>query len=119
MLVLSSCSKDDSNTNCLEYDIAYVTSVRAPSIGRVGETIEMEVDFNLKNSCGSFESFKESIDGLSRTIKINTKYEGCECLHVIVPKTEANSFKASVPGEYEFKFKSGETEYIIIFITVT
>lgn len=48
MIVLSSCSKDDSNTNCLKHEIAYTTSVGAPTVGVVGETIEMEIDFNLK-----------------------------------------------------------------------
>jgi len=59
------------------------------------------------------------MDGLSRTMEINGKYEGCECLQVIVPKTVIYEFIASVPEEYELKFKSAENDYIIISITIT
>lgn len=114
-----SCNNDDSNdNNCIEQEIAYVTSVNAPTTGSLNENIEIEVNFDLKNSCGSFKDFIESIEGNSRTIEVNSIYEGCICLQVIKSETITYAFKVSSPGDYELKFKSGENEYIIVVITI-
>ena len=114
-----SCNKVDSNdNNCIEQEIAYVTSVNAQTTGSLNENIEIEVNFDLKNSCGSFKDFIERIDGNSRAIEVNTLYEGCVCLQVIKSETIIYNFKASSPGDYEMKFKSAENEYIIVIITI-
>ncbi|MGO3183020.1 MAG: hypothetical protein ACTIJ9_09335 [Aequorivita sp.] len=114
-----SCDKNDSNDNdCMEQEIAYVTSINAPSTGTINKTIEVEVDFDLKNSCGSFKDFTESINGNSRTIEANAEYDGCICLQVIKSETITYAFEATTPGDYELKFMSGENEYIIVVITI-
>ena len=114
-----SCNKDDSgNNDCVEQETAYVTSVNAPSTGSINETIAIEVNFDLKNSCGYFKDFIERIDGNSRTIKVNTEYNGCICLQVIKSETVNYIFKASTSGDYELKFKSGEDDYIVVVITI-
>ena len=114
-----SCDKDDaSNNDCVEQETAYVTSVNAPSTGSLNENIEIEVNFDLKNSCGSFKDFFESIEGNSRTVEVNSIYEGCICLQVIKSETITYAFKVSSPGDYELKFKSGEDEFIIVVITI-
>lgn len=114
-----SCDKDDSSDNdCVEQQLAYVTSLNAPSTGSINERVEIEVNFDLKNSCGNFKDFIESIDGNSRTIQVNAEYDGCICLQVIKSETVTYTFKASTSGDYELKFKSREDEYIIVVITI-
>lgn len=115
-----SCDKDDSsdNNDCVEQETAYVTSVNAPSTGSISETIKVEVNFDLKNSCGNFKNFIESIDANSRTIEVNTEYDGCICLQVIKSETVTYTFEASTSGDYKLKFKSGEDDYIVVVITI-
>src|SRR5690554_2610198 len=116
---LVGCNKENSDDNCIEHEIAHLTSVNAPSTGVVNEAVEIEVNFNIKNSCGSFIGFEESNNGNSRTIKVNNKYEGCICMEVLEMKTVIYTFKAVGAGEYELKFMSGEDDYIAVVITIT
>ncbi len=113
------CSKDKSDDECISYDVAYVTSVNAPNTGAINEKIPIKIDYYLNNSCGNFEDLIESVDGNSRIIEVNTKYVGCVCLEVLVEETTIYNFETSVPGDYEFKFKSVENEYIVVVITIT
>lgn len=116
---LASCNKDDSNKDCVEFEIAYVTNVEAPEIGTVGETLEIEVSFDVYNSCGDFDDFIQQQENNTRIIEIKVKYEGCICLQAISTITERYSFKPSAPGNFEFKFKSAEDEYITVIIAIS
>ena len=114
-----SCDKNDSKDNdCFEQETAYITTINAPRTGLINESIEIEVNFDLKNSCGRFKEFIESFDGDSRTVEVNAEYDGCICLHEIKSELATYLFKTSNTGEYELKFKSGEDEYIIAVITI-
>lgn len=114
-----SCNKESSNDNCVDYETAYVTSVNGPSTGTVNQDLEFEVDFNIKNGCGKFFGFEESNNVNSKIIKVNTKYEGCVCTDIFVMQTEIYTFRATVAGDYELKFLSGEDEYIVVVISIT
>ncbi len=113
------CSKDKSDDECISYDVAYVTNVNAPNTGAINEKIPIKIDYYFNNSCGNFEDLSERVDGNSRTIEVNTKYVGCFCLEVLVEETTTYNFETSVPGDYEFKFKTIENEYIVVVITIT
>jgi len=114
-----SCNKEYSNDDeCLELETAYVTNVNAPSTGVINETIEIEVNFKVKNSCGNFNNFEEESIGNSKLINVIAIYDDCPCLQVIGAQTAAYFFSASVPGNYELKFRSGPDDFIIAVITI-
>jgi|SRR5690554_326156 len=112
------CNKDDSNNKCTTLEIAYVNDVQAPETGAVGEDIEMDVSFGVRNSCGSFADFIQQQNENTRIIEVKAKYEGCVCLQVAETITTTYTYNPSLPGDYEFKFKSGEDEYITVSIAV-
>ena len=118
---LSGCNNDDNTSldDCpITFETAYVESANAPASGIVGENIAIDVLFNVKNGCGSFNAFEESIMGNSRTIIVSAKYEGCFCTQAIVNLNAIYNFKADVAGEYELKFKSGENDYVLVTISI-
>ncbi len=113
------CDKDDSNNDCNTLEIAYVTDVQAPETINVGEDIEIEVSFTVRNSCGDFADFIQQQNETTRIIEIKAKYEGCECLQVAETITTIYTYNPSIPGDYEFKFKSSQTEYITVIVTAS
>lgn len=113
------CSKDKSDDECIQHELAIVTNVIAPNTGMINEKIPIQIDYYLKNSCGTFKDITERVDGNSRIIEINAKYVGCICLQALVEETATYNFETSVPGDYEFKFKSIENENIVVVITIT
>lgn len=113
------CSKDKSDEECISYEVATVTNVNAPNTGAINEKIPIKIDYFLNNSCGNFENLSEIVDGDSTTIDVNAKYDGCYCLEVLVEETATYNFETSIPGDYEFKFKSVDNEYIVVVITIT
>lgn len=118
LAVLVSCLDDDSE-ECIEYRPENVTEVNSPSTGKINESIEIEVKFAVYNGCGKFEKFIESGSEQSKTIEVQAKYEGCICTDNIPIITAIFEFTPSTIGEYELKFKSGETDYITANIAVT
>lgn len=118
-IAMLSCDKDDSANDCTALEIAYVTDVQAPETGVVGEDIEIEVSFDVRNSCGDFADFIQQQNENTRIIEVKAKYEGCECLQVMETITITYIYKPSIPGDYVFKFKSNQTEYITVIISVS
>lgn len=118
-ITISSCSKDKSDDECIQYDHGIVTNVIAPNTGMINENIPIQIDYYLNNSCGTFKDITERIDGNSRIIEVNAKYVGCYCLQVLQENTTTYNFETSVPGDYEFKFKSVDNEDIVVVITIT
>lgn len=117
-IALLSCDKDDSANDCTALEIAYVTDVQAPETGVVGEDIEIEVSFDVRNSCGDFADFIQQQNENTRIIEVKAKYEGCVCLQVAETITTTYTYNPSLPDDYVFKFKSGEDEYITVSIAV-
>lgn len=118
ILTLISCSDDDSE-ECIGYSRENVKEVNAPDSGKVNEPVEIEVKFAVYNGCGQFEKFIESGSEKSKVIEVQAKYEGCVCTQNIPIITSVYKFTPSTLGEYKLKFKSGETDYITVNITVT
>jgi hypothetical protein len=118
LAILVSCSDDDSE-ECIGYRPENVTEVNSPTSGRINESIEIEVKFPVYNGCGNFEKFIESGSEQSKIIEVQAKYEGCICTDNIPIITAIYEFIPSTIGEYELKFKSGESDYITVNIAVT
>lgn len=116
--ILASCSDDDSK-ECIGYRPENVTEVNAPSSGNINESIEIEVKFVVSNGCGKFDKFIESGSEQLKIIEVQAKYEGCICTANISIITAIYEITYSTIGEKELKFKSGETDYITLNISVT
>ncbi|AVR46764.1 hypothetical protein C7S20_16680 [Christiangramia fulva] len=113
------CSEDDNEEECINYDdVAKVTNVEAPATATVNEVVSVNVTFQVKNACGEFAQFDESIDGTTRTIAVEAVYEGCACAQVITTKTATYEFTPEVTGEYVLKFQTAPNEFIEKTITV-
>lgn len=118
LVTLISCSDDDSE-ECIGYRTENIKEVNAPSSGQVDEPVEIEVKFAVYNGCGGFEKFIESGPEQLKVIEVQAKYEGCICTQDIPILTAVYEFTPSTTGVYELKFKSGETDYIPVTITIT
>lgn len=117
---LVSCSGDDDQTECINsFETEEVTAVDAPETAEVDETVNIEVEFTVSNSCGEFNRFLETGTETSRVITVEAIYEGCVCNEVIGTITATYTFTPEESGEYELKFTSGENEFITANITVT
>ena len=114
-----SCNNDDDKSNeCIEYEVGYVTSVNSPPTGTVNETINLEVSFGVFNGCGFFEKFIEIENENIKTIELEVKYEGCVCTQEATIRTVNYEFITQVPGNYELRFKSNETDYITVNLLI-
>lgn len=118
--LISCYNKDDDNENntCVEFDIAYVTSVSAPNTANVDDTINIEVSFRVFNGCGQFERFIETETDNARAIEVEAKYEGCICTQDAPILTANYEFTPSEANDYELNFKSSPTEFISITLSV-
>ncbi len=112
-----SCSEDTAG-DCLRIESEQVIAVDAPETGKVNEQVQMQVSFNVRNGCGNFEKFAESGSDLSRTVEAIARYEGCVCAQYIKNITVNYTFTPQAPGDYEFKFVSGENETIMVNLSI-
>ena len=119
-LVPISCSDEDEEPRvCTELKPEEVISVDAPETAMVNEPVQVEVQFEVMNSCGEFNGFVESGTETERVIAVQAIYDGCNCNQVIETITETYQFIPVEAGEYELRFASGETEFITAKLTVT
>ncbi|TNE52785.1 MAG: hypothetical protein EP338_14200 [Bacteroidetes bacterium] len=116
MALLSSCKKEEKE--CHEKQTAYVTSVTAPSNGKVFENIPVTVYFKSLNSCGSFSRFMEEISGNKRLIEVEARYDGCTCSSATESLSQTYTFQATQTGDYELRFKSSASEEISVKISI-
>ena len=114
-----SCNDDNKEEDeCITNKIEYVTSVNSPNTGTINDTVNIEVNFGVFNGCGGFGKFIESENGNIRNIKVEAKYEGCICTQDAPIRTVNYEFKTANSGNYELKFKSSPTEFIIVNLTI-
>jgi len=112
-----SCSENDKN-DCIENKLAYVTSVDSPTNGVINEIINIEVNFGVSNGCGQFGEFIETENGNVKIIEVNAKYEGCICTQDLPIRTVNYEFITQIPGNYELRFKSTDTDYITVNLLI-
>ncbi len=117
-IILSCCSDETKEKECIANKTEYVTSVNSPSSGMVDETINIEVNFQVYNGCGNFGRFIETENTNSRTIEIEARYEGCICTDDMPIRTVNYEFLVNHSGDYELKFKSSPTEFITVNLTI-
>ncbi len=117
LAIFISCSDDPEE--CIGYRPENVTEVNAPSSGKINEPVVIEVNFIVYNGCGKFVQFIESGSEQSKIIEVQAKYEGCICPTVTKDITAVYEFTPLTSGEYNLRFKSGETDYITVNISIT
>lgn len=115
-----SCNKNngEKENECIINKTAYVTSVNSPTSGVVNQSIIFKVNFGVNNGCGGFGKFIETVNGTSRIIEVEAKYEGCICTQDAPGRTADYKFIANTAGNYELKFKSGPSEFITVNLTI-
>ena len=113
--IVVSCNDDNE---CITNNIEYVTSINSPNTGTINETVNIEVNFKVRNGCGRFGKFIESENGNIRNIEVEAKYEGCICTQDVPIRTVNYEFKTANSGNYELKFKSSVTEFITVNLTI-
>jgi len=116
-LISISCSEKE-NDECIDNSIALITSVNAPSVGVVNEIINIEVDFQVNNGCGNFARFIESGNINVKTIEVEAEYIGCVCTHDLPIRHVNYKFTPTIVGNYQLIFKSSETNFIVINISI-
>lgn len=117
-ILLFSCSKADEQ-QCDYSNPTYVTSVSAATnIGKVNETINIKVNFQVSSGCGGFGRFIETENGNSKTIQVEAKYVGCVCTQNAPIIAVNYKFIAQTKGNYTLNFKSSETEFITVNFTI-
>lgn len=114
---VNSCESEEEEQNATR-EVAYVTSVDAPSTGTVGEIITFEVKFQVLNGCGQFGAFKEIQNGNTTTVEVEAEYIGEICTQALEIRTTEYSFTPAAAGNYLFRFRSSPTDFIDVNLTV-
>lgn len=117
--ISQSCSEDDVETDCINGEIAYIDQVDAPETGKVNEAIPISVSFSMKNTCGSFNNFRETSTEEGLIIEVYADYFGCTCGQAIVKDTQTYEFTPTAPGQLQLNFRAGPDELITVNIEVT
>lgn len=110
MLVLASCSIEDSNP-AMYIEFVPIESVDLPEQFVHGETYDISMTYVRPNICYVFRDFYYIIDGHVRTVAIeNTVYPDGNCVED--PESVTVSFEFPVTGTetYVFKFYQGKDE---------
>lgn len=118
MLLLISCSSNESDDYCFETRTAEITAVTGPQVTTVLVPLTLQVSFNVDNGCGSFNGFMES-NGYPKEVLARVDYEGCQCTQEASVQTQPYTFMAHEAGQYQLKFAKGNGDFIIKLITVT
>jgi hypothetical protein len=101
LIILFGCSDDslEPGNEIITSSLEFITSVNAPTTGKVGEKIDIEVKFHVLNGCGDFARFVETEYENTKTIEVEAKYEGLTC-------TQATEI---ITVNYEFTPKNART----------
>ncbi|AOZ99208.1 hypothetical protein [Flavobacterium commune] len=112
-----SCDNDD--TPSVETKTAFVSAVTGATTSTVNQEITLEVTYAVENNCGVFNKFIETTAGNTKTIEVQTKYEGSNCGTTAATKKTSYKFKATAAGTYILKFKKTATEFVTQTIVVS
>jgi len=120
--LLISCNKDDDG-QCVKYTETSFVDVNAPTtiVGAINENIIIEVEVAVVDSCSEFSKFIESVSSNKITIGVQVKNNTCidiACTASTETRTVDYTFTAQTTGNYILKFKSSETEFITVNITI-
>lgn len=96
---------------CKEEKAASALVKDFPDTMKVGQEIELEVQYIIENSCGEFKEWDVVQHDSVFTIKMMTEYQGCNCALQFEDKSEFYTLKFSEVGHYTHKFWVAENEY--------
>lgn len=105
VLTTSSCSKEDSEPPAQERP-APTVRVEAPATAQLGETVSMEVYFQVNGGCGEFGSFDVSTSGKETVVRVVARYKGTICTDDLPVRKATYTFRPTESGTYTFRFRS-------------
>ncbi|SIQ47750.1 hypothetical protein [Pontibacter lucknowensis] len=105
LLIATGCSKEDSEPPAQERP-APIVRVEAPATAQVGETVTVDVHFQVSGGCGQFGSFNVSSSGKETVIRVVAKYQGNVCTDDLPIRTAPYTFRPTEAGIYTLKFRS-------------
>ncbi|MBO6212203.1 hypothetical protein [Algoriella sp.] len=112
-LAVTSClNNDDNNDSTPGFFETTIVEVNKDSINPVGKMTNINVSFNLSNSCQKFENFT-NIGSNYDTIYIGvagSQSYGSNCTQKTVLKTEVLQFTPKKAADYYLKFWTGKYE---------
>ncbi|EDM44215.1 hypothetical protein SCB49_04280 [unidentified eubacterium SCB49] len=119
-ILLFGCDKKDEEDTCITYREASIANIDAPKAGGVNEDIIFKIAYRVINGCGFFDSFKEvDIDNRTKEVTVIAKYEECMmCTQAIETFEVDYVFNSNVAGDYQFKFKKNDNEFIDVTIKI-
>lgn len=118
-LITVSCNEDDAQEDCVSGEVAFINEVEAPETAIVNEVVAIEVTFSMRNTCGSFNEFRESSTEEGKIIEVLVDYFGCTCGQAIIQETRTYEFTPQSAGMYELNFTPAQEEVITVVIEVT
>ncbi|MDI6050202.1 hypothetical protein QLS31_10205 [Flavobacterium sp. XS2P24] len=112
-----SCSDDDNTPNAVTKS-SLVTKVEGAVTGDINVEVPLTVTFSVDNNCGSYNKFIETAAANTKTIEVESKYEGTDCGTTPTSKTVVYKFKSIAVGTYNLKFKKTATEFVTHTIVI-
>ena len=113
----TSCSDDDNTPNAVTKS-SLVTKVEGAVTGDINVEVPLTVTFSVDNNCGSYNKFIETAAANTKTIEVESKYEGADCGTTPTSKTVVYKFKSTAVGTYNLKFKKTATEFVTHTIVI-
>ena len=118
LLSASACSKEDSEPPAQERP-APIVRVEAPATAQIGETVAVDVYFQVNGSCGQFGSFDVSSSGKETVVRVVAKYKGKICTDDLPVRMASYTFRPTEAGTYTLKFRSTpQVGFIVAIIQV-
>lgn len=111
LIFISSC-KLDSTGDCYAEAPALPVSVDAPSTGMLNQPININVQFQIGNGCGSFLRNDSYTDGDTTEVVIRAKYQGCVCTQQIVGGQQTFQYTPTRTGAHYFRYFISEGVYL-------
>ena len=113
----TSCSDDDNTPNAVT-KTSLVSKVEGAVTGDINVEVPLTVTFSVDNNCGSYNKFIETAAANTKTIEVESKYEGTDCGTTPISKTAVYKFKSTTVGTYNLKFKKTATEFVTHTIVI-
>lgn len=115
LVLTSGCSKEEAEPAVQERP-APIVRIDAPAMAQAGETVTVDVYFQVNGGCGQFGSFDVSSSGKEMTIRVVAKYKGNMCTDDLPIRKATYTFRPTEAGTYTLKFRSTTQ---VGFITAT
>lgn len=106
------------NDFCISYKHADILFAEVPDSGTVNQTIPIPIIFEIVNGCGMFGNIVETNSGATKTIKLNSKYEGCVCTEIMGEVQTTYNFVATTAGTHTINFLQPTGEFLTYTINI-